>query len=646
MFFGEERPPHEGSIAASLARLTEINDRLTSQLIELTDVKAENVSLRVKAEKQQIRAETTEKALRAAYAETSALQQEIQLGAAQRRARWQQYYANTLPKIFLFTCMSVGVLCINFAIAGLLPPWTGVLFPCLAGYALIFFVLVMRPVEAVAIRMFCSFLATATPLFGLITATITALSWHFKQVQREPYRWMILSVGVQQVVVTFIFGSVMAPALKMRDAKRKMPMCPPAGLGKWSRQYFGEIFGRLLMMPHWQVVWAAKEEIENSFAEPPRLSHQRLICVLRAVWFLAIPILMAGAVVPLLLFAPASPFHRTPEDGVELTDDESRWLWASIGLCIFGYASILLTAPAVRSKVAAKLAQLATRGEAGRAAGVAAMIGGANVQKTLLEARRELRGVRFSRLEPAHFASNEADESLHGLSERCHLGEIDAFVSHSWHDDAHNKWEALERWCSAFENSHGRDPVLWFDKCCLRQDSDLQAQVARLPVFLAGSRKMLCLVGRTYPERIWCIVELFTHFSMGGLDANLEVVPVVDAPATSTHSGSSVDLDDALVTEGSFVTTLLTLFRKFEVSESKCFSEEQRQLLLSIIQTGFGSFERFNSMVRHTFANKLERLLMIEDEEGHMSPRVSIAKRGSKASNGRGSFLRSGSLEA
>ena len=54
MFFGEERPPHEGSIAASLARLTEINDRLTGQLVDLTDVKAENVSLRVKAEKQQL----------------------------------------------------------------------------------------------------------------------------------------------------------------------------------------------------------------------------------------------------------------------------------------------------------------------------------------------------------------------------------------------------------------------------------------------------------------------------------------------------------------------------------------------------------------------------------------------------------------
>ena len=49
---------------------------------------------------------------------------------------------------------------------------------------------------------------------------------------------------------------------------------------------------------------------------------------------------------------------------------------------------------------------------------------------------------------------------------RAQLGEVDAFLSHSWHDDPTEKWDALNAWAAAFEAKHGRPPLVWFDKAC------------------------------------------------------------------------------------------------------------------------------------------------------------------------------------
>ena len=120
------------------------------------------------------------------------------------------------------------------------------------------------------------------------------------------------------------------------------------------------------------------------------------------------------------------------------------------------------------------LNSLATKGDAGRAAGVAALIGKRDVKTVLAQARRCFQGVPFSRLALEHFESNRTDESMmKDLAQRCQLGEVDAFLSHSWHDSAHAKWDALVGWSAAFEGSHGRPPVLWFDKVRARYLNDL-----------------------------------------------------------------------------------------------------------------------------------------------------------------------------
>jgi len=66
------------------------------------------------------------------------------------------------------------------------------------------------------------------------------------------------------------------------------------------------------------------------------------------------------------------------------------------------------------------------------------------------------------------------------------IGEIDAFVSHSWHDDPQMKWDALQTWCNAFRAQHGRSPKLWLDYCCIDQ-RHITAGLRCLPVYLAGA---------------------------------------------------------------------------------------------------------------------------------------------------------------
>ena len=87
-----------------------------------------------------------------------------------------------------------------------------------------------------------------------------------------------------------------------------------------------------------------------------------------------------------------------------------------------------------------------------------------------------------------------------------HLGDVDAFLSHSWHDDPDEKWDALQAWRKEFYARHHREPRLWIDKYCIDQNN-IEDSLACLPVYLAGCRRLVALCGATYLERLWCIME-------------------------------------------------------------------------------------------------------------------------------------------
>ena len=45
--------------------------------------------------------------------------------------------------------------------------------------------------------------------------------------------------------------------------------------------------------------------------------------------------------------------------------------------------------------------------------------------------------------------------------------------------------------------------MLFLDKCCVDQQ-DVRRSLRGLPVYIGGSRELLCCVGPTYCSRLWC----------------------------------------------------------------------------------------------------------------------------------------------
>lgn len=84
---------------------------------------------------------------------------------------------------------------------------------------------------------------------------------------------------------------------------------------------------------------------------------------------------------------------------------------------------------------------------------------------------------------------------------------IDFFVSHSWRDNAEEKWKKLEEIAVQFKkDNNGRDPMFWFDKLCIDRDQDTYSfDLQFLPYFIQFSQKLLVLCGETYLSRLWYV---------------------------------------------------------------------------------------------------------------------------------------------
>merc|ERR1711874_570155 len=101
-------------------------------------------------------------------------------------------------------------------------------------------------------------------------------------------------------------------------------------------------------------------------------------------------------------------------------------------------------------------------------------------------------------------------DDLYLHSVQCRVGECDAFLSHSWHDNGQQKWKALSAWCNEFQDGKTQSPRLWLDKICINQ-SDIGADLQCLPIFLAGCNLLVFISGPSYTTRLWCCTELFVY---------------------------------------------------------------------------------------------------------------------------------------
>ena len=124
--------------------------------------------------------------------------------------------------------------------------------------------------------------------------------------------------------------------------------------------------------------------------------------------------------------------------------------------------AIIAFTPSIRLKLHAILS---ARSEAVAAAvAVSTLIGSHGISEVQALAQRNFHRIWWKSLRKGHILNNAPDPSVFDLSEPAELGTVDAFVSHSWHDDPVLKWDALEAWAEQFHAVHKRHPALWLDK--------------------------------------------------------------------------------------------------------------------------------------------------------------------------------------
>merc|ERR1719201_2798256 len=169
---------------------------------------------------------------------------------------------------------------------------------------------------------------------------------------------------------------------------------------------------------------------------------------------------------------------------------------------------------------------LSSRGETrSLAAAVAAAIGDHSVEAVEQKANQHLRYVTLDKISKEELAENKPNPLLYERSKLGTFGEVDAFISHSWSDPSDSKWDGLQSWRNDFKRRNGREPRVWFDKCCIDQ-MNIDDSLMCLPVHLAACSKVVMLVGPTYLTRLWCVMEIFVLIAAVNDTSRIQCIPV------------------------------------------------------------------------------------------------------------------------
>ncbi|KAJ1638280.1 hypothetical protein T492DRAFT_944734 [Pavlovales sp. CCMP2436] len=210
---------------------------------------------------------------------------------------------------------------------------------------------------------------------------------------------------------------------------------------------------------------------------------------------------------------------------------------------------------------------------------VAALIGNVDPQDAIAEGRRRLRAISCALLEADVFTDAAPSERWTCKAVHAELDSIDAFVSHSWHDDPAAKWVALQEWRAEFVERNRREPLVWIDRCCiLVSEGDLRS----LPIFLSGCRKLLIIAGPTFLNRLWYVVELFVFEQMHPFDFRT---------ASNATLSSHVELRPLPGCD-------LAGFERFSVADAVCCVPDDGDRLRACIEISCGSIEDFNARTR------------------------------------------------
>ncbi|CAE7373505.1 unnamed protein product [Symbiodinium natans] len=223
---------------------------------------------------------------------------------------------------------------------------------------------------------------------------------------------------------------------------------------------------------------------------------------------------------------------------------------------------------------------LAASGAFTAASSVAAFLGNRSAQKVMEVSQNTCHYIGLDKVTQKDMMTSSPDPNLRRLSTPCRLQDIDAFLSHSWHDPPLAKWEALQAWRRSFKAQHQREPRLWIDKYCIDQEN-IEASLMCLPVFLASCHTLLIIAGETYFDRLWCVEEVFVYLQMSRSIDSIELLPICS------------DMDERIQT--------------FDAQAAQCFKDRDRQRLLATIEAGCGDFESFNADVQDALMHALKK---------------------------------------
>jgi len=254
----------------------------------------------------------------------------------------------------------------------------------------------------------------------------------------------------------------------------------------------------------------------------------------------------------------------------------------------FDFLAALFVLSSWRQRVQGMLSHAAETNATQRAAaGIAGLLGDETTRNALARATARFRCIHLSDLSAADVATNSPSPVLFARTQSASLKHgCDAFISHSWSDDSAAKWTALQGWCADFEAQHGREPRLWFDKCCVDQ-TNIEDDLRCLPVFLSGCSTLLVLCGESYLTRLWCIMELFTFTHMHGEAGEIEFVPLIRPGQEQS--------DSKLINEQ---------LANFDAATCRSSKPGEEDRFLGIICAAFGSLEEFNKVVRSIFQQR------------------------------------------
>ncbi|KAJ1628978.1 hypothetical protein T492DRAFT_1013863 [Pavlovales sp. CCMP2436] len=428
----------------------------------------------------------------------------------------------------------------------------------------------------------CALLVVVGATFGMLALTGTLATPHYRHVA-----WLVVRFGALLVVMTWpsrtrhmVAGAVLCAAaawvpyvvLHARGLSLQIACggnCPdPCALGD---RFCLAALVDLLHAVGGALLWLlAALRLERGLRVRPALSTHT---VLARFWRVSGQALIAQGTLDLVLVS-CELGHGTPGGrGMPVLSLVSAIQEVALGCA--------LISPAVRSAVQG---WLAARGTAVTSAASIALLLGATEDVEQL-ARERFTCVSAEEVLVTDFLSNSARPSIAiGRQEAARLGEVDAFVSHSWHDDAQAKFDALQEWRRDFKARHAdREPT---------QMGGSEAQIIVLPLAPPSTDGA---VHRSPSKRLESVSD-----PCSATMANSErIAPGISRTFTASVSSASVMTIDAQ--ERAFELAI----EAFDVRNATCFVKEDRQRLSAVIAAGFVNLDNFNRVISGTLMRSL-----------------------------------------